>query len=356
MRIAVVTCYDQNDYVRARTLRTALQDAPGVETIVVRNRHKGFRRYPEVWWRLLKMRFGRQKPDAYLITFRGYETLLFLRLTALRKPIVFDEMVNMVEYYREHGKLHEGTFLDNLARRLYHWMVRRCKVILADTEAHADYSAAVSRMPRDKFTVVPMAAVETLFYPAAEPHLQKPFTVFYYANGMHPLHGLAHVLQAAVLLKDRTDIRFNIVGGRTQAVAAAEKACQQGAQLDYETWIAFEEIARRARNAGLCLGGPFGNTLQAQFVVTGKTTQFMASGAPTVVGKNKVGGMFTDRKNSLLVALDSPDEIASAIIWAADHPKELRAIAKNGRQTYEQYFSQAVVNRQVNEAVRKIQP
>ncbi|HSW98233.1 MAG TPA: glycosyltransferase [Candidatus Saccharimonadales bacterium] len=355
MRIAVVTCYDQNDYVRAKTLRAAFAAAPGVQVTVVRNTHTGLLRYLEVPLKLLRLRFGalKTRPDAYVVTFRGYEMLAFLRLTGVRKPIVFDELVNIVEYYREHHVLREGTWPDALARKVYHWLLRGCKLILADTPQHAEYSAKTSNLPPKKFAVLPMAADETLFFPQ-KTLPARPFTVFYYGNGMVPLHGLQHVLEAAILLKGREDIHFNLVGGKQNAAEACAAAVQKGAHLTYEKWVDFSELPTRARQAGLCLGGPFGNTLQAQFVVTGKTVQFLACAAPVLVGRNQAGTMFTDRQNCLLVEPANPQVIADAITWAAAHPAELRAIAHDGRALYEREFSQAVINKRVARIIQEL--
>ncbi|HEV7454487.1 MAG TPA: hypothetical protein VGO07_04470, partial [Candidatus Saccharimonadales bacterium] len=201
MKIAVITCYDQSDYVRARGLRAAFAACNGVEVSVIKNKHLGLLRYIEVPLRILKARLT-QHVEAYVITFRGYEMLLFMRLTLVRKPIVFDEMINLVEYYEEHGKLRAGTKPDTLLRRFYRWQIRGCRYILADTQAHADFSAQVTGVSNKNFLAVPIAADETIFFPkATKPAAAQPFTVFYYGNGMTPLHGLQYVLDAAVLLK-----------------------------------------------------------------------------------------------------------------------------------------------------------
>jgi len=108
MKIAIVTCYDQNDYVRARTLRTAFAAVPGVDVQIIRNENKGLKRYLEVPMKLIKARFT-TKPDAYVITFRGYEMLLFMVMTQTCKPIIFDEMINFAEWMDEHKVLKQGT-------------------------------------------------------------------------------------------------------------------------------------------------------------------------------------------------------------------------------------------------------
>jgi len=89
----------------------------------------------------------------------------------------------------------------------------------------------------------------------------------------------------------------------------------------------------------VCLGGPFGGTVQSQFVITGKTYQFMAAARPVIVGANKETGVFTDKQNSLLVPEADAKSMQAVITWATDHPKELQRIGEAGRVLYEQQFS-----------------
>ena len=354
MKIAVITCYDQNDYVRAKSLRAGFAAVPGVQAIVLKNKHTGLLRYIEVPLRLLKLRFA-QRPDVYVLTFRGYEMLPLLLLLKGRKPLIFDEFINAAEYLAEHNKLQPQSGLGKLFRRWYGGLLRRCRMILADTEAHADYSSELCNVPRGCYRALPVNADETLFYPRpATGPAPETFTVFYYGNGMTPLHGLQLVLDAAVALKGNPHIRFNIVGGKTRGEQACADAVAKGANITYETWIPFEDIAKRASAAGLCLGGPFGKTLQSQFVVTGKTYQFLAAGAPVLVGANEVSGIFTDKVNCLLVPQQDSEAIRQAIEWASAHPKELAAISHAGRMLYEAHFSQAVINRQLATLVEEL--
>jgi glycosyltransferase involved in cell wall biosynthesis len=353
LKIAVVTCYDQNDYVRARTLRTAFAACPDVETIVVKNKHKGLLRYPEVAVKILALRFTK-RPDAYVVTFRGYEMLLYLLLSFVRKPIIFDELINFVEYFfKEHQTFKSGTAFERWVTKFYGWQLKRCRFVLADTQAHADYSAALCRVPEEQFRVIPIGTDEKVFHPQKVPG-GKGFDIFYYGNGMTPLHGLQYVLDAAVQLKDKPHISFTLVGGHEKAERACAEAVAQGAKVTYKAWVPFEEIPQMAAAASLCLGGPFGKTVQSQFVVTGKTVQFLACARPVLVGENEVSQLFQDRKNCLLVPPADVDAIVQAITWAAGHPKELASIAKSGRELHERHFSQDVINRLVRDIVKEL--
>ncbi len=350
MKIAVITCYRQPDYVRARTLRTALASVPGVELIVVKNRQKGILRFPEVFWKVLKLRFT-ERPDAYITTFRSYEIMLYMWLIAGRKPLVFDELVNFAEWMVEHKKLKEGTFLYKLFVAWYGFFVRRARFVLADTEPHAAYSAKIWGLDVEKrYIVLPMAADETIFRPDAGPRrpiTDKQFRVFYYGNKMLPLHGIDYVLDAAVKLAKYPNIQFLLLGGRSTTAEKVAAAVAHGAHVAHKDWLPFDEFPPIICDADLALGGPFGGTLQSKFVVNGKTTQFMACETPVVVGRNEVNQQFYDKRNCLVVEQADAQALADAILWGYEHRRELRAIGREGRKTYDQYFAQRVVNERV---------
>lgn len=349
MKIAVVVCYDQQKYVRAYTLRKGLEATPGVEIINIANTNIGILRYLEVPIKILKTRFT-SKPDAYLVTFRGYEMLLYMVVTLIRKPIIFDEFINFTEWMDEHGHISEGTLRYKLFRNRYAMLARKCRVILADTQAHALYSSKLNKMSLDKYQVIPVGANEKLFSYDPMSHYVEPFTVFYYGS-MLPLHGLKYVLDAAVELKDTPGVRFLFVGGKQKAEKACNKAKKAGANIEYRSWLDLEQIPKIAKTSGLTIGGPFGNTLQSRFVVTGKTYQFLSIGAPVLIGINESNAKFEDKLNCLMVPQANSQKLAESILWAYQHPKELQQIGSKGHQLYEEEFSQSVINKQVAKIV-----
>ncbi len=359
VKIAVVTCYKHPDYVRARALRAGLQANKDIETIVIKNTKRNVLRYTEVFLKVLKTRFT-QRPDAYLITFRGYETLLLLTFVVWPKPIIFDELINLEEWaVDEHQKLKRGTFGARLLSKFVSWQLRRCKIIIADTDAHARYSAKVSHIRLEKYVTVPLGTDETVFKPLRlRPRADGKFQVFYYGT-MLPLHGLPYVLDAAVRLKDDERIEFLIVGGgltggSEKTIRLVEEATARGARIVYKEWIQFEDFPKTIAESGLCVGGPFGNTVQSQFVVTGKTYQFLASAAPVLIGRNAASGALLDKVNCLSVPQGNAAAIAEAVRWAVAHPKELGGIAKNGRKLYEQKYSSAVIAKDMQKVVARL--
>lgn len=352
MKLVLITCYNQPDYIRALTLRAAAAGIDGVEVLVVKNRHTGVLRYAEVFFIVLRVRL-QQKPDAYLLTFRGYEMLLPVRLLTLRKPLIYDEFINPIEWaVYEHKKLQQWNPLTWLFKWFYKLLLGSVDCILTDTKSHADLSAEMMGITRDKFIDIPVGTDETTFQVVKPEDTEAEyFTLLYYGN-MLPLHGLDIVMDAAVKL-NKQKVRFVIVGGGAKAAHAAAFAVANGANVDYKAWVEFEQLPKLMREADLCLAGPFGGTFQAEYVITGKAFQYLAMGRPTVVGMNRESDIFTHQKNALVVRQGNSDALADAIRWAMKHRNKLHAVGLAGQKLYKRSFSTAILSKQLANALAR---
>jgi len=336
--IAVVTCYRHPDYVRAASLRAALRESGMYGTVrVVKNRRTGVLRYAEVTGSLLRMLSNR--PDAYLVTFRGYEILPVVLLLAGRRPVYYDEFINPVEWFvLEHGKFPEGSLRARLLRAVFRRLMLRSARVLTDTASHADHSAALMDVPRSHFSPVAVGTDEETFRPTVRTWRPDRLRVLYYGS-MLPLHGLDVVLAAAESLAADPRVSFTFVGGGEDDAQRIAEAGSRGARVRHVSWVPYAELPALFAEHDLMLGGPFGATTQAQFVVTGKTYQFLACALPTVVGENLESDVFTDRSDALVVPLGDSAALADAVSWAADHTDELSRIGSRGRELYERLFS-----------------
>lgn len=350
-KIAVITCQPEPDYVRARVIRASIHDLPDWDLIVIKNTQRGILRYPEVAFKILRARFT-DNPDAYLLTFRGYEMLPWLLLVALGKRVIFDEFINALEWVAyEHKKFDPDSFLGKVFNTFYGFLLRHCDTILTDTEAHADLSAELSHVPRNTYVSIPVGTDETVFHPPLKHVKKSNFDVFFYGNVL-PLHGLPVLIETALLLKDVTKINFTFVGGKSKHRIAVEQAIAQGARITYKTYVPFAELPEYVHGASVCLGGPFGDSFQSQYVITGKTYQFLAAAAPTIVGISKASGVFKDKQNCLLVPQGDSAALATAIRWAQQHPEKLHSIGTAGHNLYQSEFSNKVIASRLADVLR----
>jgi glycosyltransferase involved in cell wall biosynthesis len=351
MKVCIVTCYKQPDYIRALTLRESLSEIEGVDLVVVKNTQTGVLRYFEVMYKVLTTRF-KEKPDMFILTFRGYELLMPMRLLTAGKTYVFDEFINLYEWVVfEHKKLKDGSAGARLLKNWYRFWLKRTDAILTDTVSHADLSAEIMRLPRERFYPLIVSTDEHTFKPDASSNGTvyadpKAFQVFYYGN-MLPLHGVDVVIDAAKRLKKRSDIHFTIVGGKEALAEKVRQAVGEGAHIDYKKWVEFDQLPRYMAAADVCLGGPFGGTFQSQYVITGKTYQLLQMGCAVVIGKSKESHIFTDKKNALIVEQGNAKALADAFVWAYENQDKLPAIAKSGHELYVKELSNKALTTQV---------
>lgn len=351
MKIAVITCYGDPDHVRAQMLRDALKAIPDVKLTVIKNSHRGLMRYPEVLKQVWQLK-GRRKPDIYVLTFRGQEILPAVLLLAGRRPVWFDEFVVPITYtaaenYKRSPALTVQRVLARLSESYYRGWLRRCSVVFADTQAHAELSARVSHMNLSKYAILPTSVNDALFKPDHSPAQDEDvFRVFYYNHGRSSTRVATIIAEAAARLKDNAHIEFRLVGAKKLMATAVKEARRAGAHIEYEDQLAPADLAAAIQRAQLCLGGPFSDVPQTQQIITAKTYEFLACEVPVLVGANEAtSSLFTDKQNALIVPQGDAAALARAISWAYKNPAELRQIAANGRKLYEKQFSTSAISK-----------
>lgn len=348
--LCVITCYSQPGYIRAKTLRAAAAMIDSVDLVTVKNTRTGILRYPEVCLKVLKARFV-HKPDAYLLTFRGYEMLLPVRLLSIGKPLLYDEFINPIEWATyEHKKIGKYNPITWMLWLYYRTLLSTTRLILADTDSHANLSANIMKVRHNKYLSLPVGTEEELFVERKKADVSnRPFTVFYYGN-MLPLHGLKYVINTAVEMRDKP-VRFVLIGGNAKTAHDVELAIGKGAKIEYKAWVEFEMLPALMNDADLCLAGPFGNTFQSQYVITGKAYQYMAMGRPIVVGKNLESSIFTDKKNALVTEQGDTQSLVNTITWALNNRADLEKIGKAGQRLYSEKLSIRVIAERLNQGL-----
>ncbi|MBF0420356.1 MAG: glycosyltransferase [Magnetococcales bacterium] len=344
--VCYLLAYREPDYIRTRTIVSALQTVPGLRTLRVINRSRGWWRYCELLWGLMMIRM-RQDPETYILGFRGHEMFWPVRWLTWGRVLIFDAMMSPYGAIRDEGKLGKwGYLLAGVVKLLERGILKHADQIWTDTRRHRRWMMETFAIPGERIVVVPVGAVEGL--PIREqPMKEAPFNVLFYGTFL-PLHGVETIFKAAWLLRDQ-QVRFTIIGGRpdlAQWIRQEVKRCE--GCVDYRERVPFADLINcYIPGSDLCLGGPFGDTPQAARVVTGKTQQCLALGKPVVLAHPDPEDGFRDRYNCLVVPPANPDALAAAIAWARDHPAELLAISRRGLSLYEHHFSINVVRRMI---------
>lgn len=356
--VAYVLAYRAPRYIRTESLLAALRSGNGIEVVVARNQHTGMRRYFETWKALRQLR-TKCAPDIYVLGFRGHEIFWPIRWLTRGKPLIFDAMMSPYAALRDE---HSGSLVRRcFAALIYHFermMLRRADLVLTDTRLHSEFYARTFALPLQHFYAVPVGAIELkTVTKASAPNEDDAFSVLFYGSFL-PLHGVHIIVDAAAQLVD-LPIRFDFIGGNKSQATRLHHHCQTlgVTNFTYRRWVPFEELLEHAiPEADLCLGGPFGGSPQARRVVTGKTSQCLALGKATVIGRINENYGFTDRLNCLVVEQSHAGALAETIRWAYDNRARLPEIGAKGRALYAKRLSTEVIATRLASALQRLRP
>jgi glycosyltransferase involved in cell wall biosynthesis len=151
-----------------------------------------------------------------------------------------------------------------------------------------------------------------------------------YVGGLNPNRGLWEMLEASNLLDPPA--RFELGGPFEPPELAAEVVGRTGMEnVELLGFLSRSEVKAamdRAR-VGLVVLRPNKNYLESQPV---KMYEYMAAGIPVVTSNFPVWReIVVGNKCGITVDPTNPDEIAKAIGWLLDHPREAQQMGENGR-------------------------
>jgi len=354
IQICYILSYRDPKYIRAQSQIAALSHCVDFEITLATNTSKGVFRYLQTAIALIKARI-QKNPDIYILGFRGHEIFWLVRWITKGKPLIFDALMSpyaALKYENKSGRI--GKMIASFVRVLESHALKQSDVVLTDTRLHQVFYKKEFAVAENKIFALPVGAQE----PSGKETLCKShpndFIVLFYGSFL-PLHGVDIIVQAAGLLREYP-IQFQFIGGKGKQVARLHDLCKthQVTQYQHRLWVPFEQLIKQEiPQANLCLGGPFGNTPQAQRVITTKTSQCLALGKPTIVGKINEEIGFKDKVNCLLVEQGNPEALADSIRWCFENAHALTEIGKKGQALYQDQLSVAVIAKQLEAIIKQ---
>lgn len=331
-------------YPRSGVLRKGL-DALGVAVRTCKASHKKklFRRYTE-----LTAKFFRMERDFDVILvpeFRHKDVPLAAFLARLtRKLCVFDPLVSRYDTkIRDRGDARDRTFQSWHNRNIDRVSMRLPHLVLADTRAHAEYFRDQFLAPKSEVEVLPVGYDETLFATDLKSSPVNPRdgaqTVLFYGSYL-PLHGVDTIVGAAKILRDRPDIRFELIGGG-QTFSPVERFVKEHRleNVRLTAPVPITELPGRIASATICLG-IFGNTEKAGRVVPNKVYQCMGMGKAVVTEKSPaMEESFEDGRDVVLVPPADAGRLAAAIRDLCRDGVKRDLIAQNARRLVAQAYT-----------------
>jgi len=274
-----------------------------------------------------------------------------------RKPIIFDAFISVYDTMCFDRKIIKPN---SLAGKFIFWL-DKCSCnnsdkIFLDTTAHIDYFIHTFDLPKNKFQRVFVGADDSIFYPRDVERNDSRFRVFYYASYL-PLHGTEHIIQAAKILEQNSEIEFVVVGKGPQQKEVHKLAQEMEIKnINFVDWMPYENLPLEIAKADVCLGGHFSDIDKAKRVIAGKTFQFIAMKKPVIVGDCPANReLFTDKENALFVKMADAASLGEAILELRDNALLREQIAEHGYRTFLERCNTKAITEELKRVIEAFQ-
>jgi glycosyltransferase involved in cell wall biosynthesis len=238
--------------------------------------------YPALLWR-----YARQpQHDIALVGYLGHlDVLLLWPFARLRGvPIVWDAFLSLHETVVEDRAM-VGRW-NPIAWLLWLWdwlAARAARLVLLDTQAHADWFAATFHLRADRVAAVLVGAEPDVFAALPQPAVRapdRPLRILFYGQFI-ALHGIETIVEAAAR-SDPARQRWTLIGtGQEAARIRRLLEARPIANLEWIEWVPYRTLRDRIEAADICLG-IFGASGKAARVIPNKVFQVLAAGRPLV--------------------------------------------------------------------------
>ncbi|MCA9362119.1 glycosyltransferase, partial [Candidatus Kaiserbacteria bacterium] len=232
----------------------------------------------------LKTQFNhvRNEYDAVLVNFPGYYLvpLAWWLTRRPRKPLYFDAFISISDTLVSDRK--KVSWLNPVAWFYYLADVISCHLpdtVLIDTEAHKRFFVSRFFLKPDSVRVVYVETRTDLFFPGPSKHLLKgdKFNVLFIGSYI-PLQGIEHIVEAARILRDETDIHFTLIGnGQTRQQIECQITEHQLQNITLLNFQPIETLPDYLRSCDVALG-IFGTSQKADRVIPHKVYDAVACG------------------------------------------------------------------------------
>jgi glycosyltransferase involved in cell wall biosynthesis len=278
------------------------------------------------------LRRPRERFDAVIVGYPGHLDLVAARRAALGAPVVFSPLVSLWDtLVEDRGRFRDGSVAARALLAVDRHALRAADLVVADTEAHADFLARIAGLPRERVAVCLVGAEERLFRPGWAPS-EPPLFV----GKLIPLHGLETILEAA---RRAPDLPLRVVGSGQLGPLLARRP----PNVEWLPWIPYEQLSDALRTAA-CALGIFSSGAKAARVIPNKAFQALACGVPLVTADTPAAReLLVDGESALLVPPGDPDALADALRRLTSDRELAYRVADGGLAAYRERASEDVL-------------
>lgn len=280
------------------------------------------------------LRRSRAQADAVIVGYPGHFDLPAAQRAARGRPVIFNPLVSLSDtMVGDRGRFRTGSLPARLLASIDRRALRAADLVVADTQANADFLGELAGLPEQRFAVSFVGAEEDIFKPGWAP--EEPATVLFVGK-LIPLHGLETILGAA---RFAPELRFRVIGsGQLEQLLVSRPP-----NVEWVDWVDYEQLPRELHRAS-CALGVFGTSDKARRVIPNKAFQALACGVPLVTADTPAAReLLSDGESALLVPPGDPEALADALRRLSSQPELAQRLADGGHAAYREQASEEVL-------------
>lgn len=342
------------DYSRNEIIKKGLS-LNGFKIVDCRSRHNVLIRNFVLFFKFLRIR---KEVDVILVSEMSHASMPIAYLVSrlFDKLLIFDPLISAYDTIVEDRKLiKKGGLLSRVVFFLDKLCLKTADFILADTEIHRKYFSETFEIPMDKIGKVIVGADTKYYYPEKKEvaKVKDEFNVLFQGTFI-PLHGIKYIIEAADLLRDRTNIRFTIIGeGQEKQEILKISNKLNLTNVSFLPLMSQGLLREKINQSDICLG-IFGETVKAKRVIPNKVYQYLACGKPIITGRSEaILELLEHEKNSILCDFANAKSIAESIVRLMDDNELRKKIAYEGLTLFQKECVPLVIGSQLEEYISR---
>ena len=317
------------DYPRNAIIRKGLERlGVNVRECAADGSKRAVFRYPVLAARYL-IGGGSRGAPMFVPDFRHKDVPLAWILSRLpRRRLVFDPLVSRYETrVLDRGDTEEGSAQARHNWNLDRTAMRMADLVLADTDAHAEFYAVEFGVDPGKVRTLYLGYDDSVFgdLPPRDP--DGLFRVLFYGSFL-PLHGTGVIAGAARILGE--GFRFTVIGSGQTMDEFRKEAAGLEDTVEILRNVPESDLPRMIGASDAVLG-VFGTTPKAGMVIPNKVYQSMACGRPVVTADTRaVREIFEPGEHLICVPPGDPGALAEALARLSSDRGTAAALGRRG--------------------------
>ncbi|MFP4082404.1 MAG: glycosyltransferase [Candidatus Aminicenantes bacterium] len=312
-----------------------------------------------IYIRLMIRYLGLKDHDAVMVGYNGYFDVPLAKFLALlrRKPLIFTPVFPLYETSVEDREyIHKDSITAKIIHLIDEVGCRLADLIIIETQTYLDYYCREFKIRREKFFKIPLGADEKNFFSRPQEAQQNDspnLRVLFYGKFI-PLQGIPYIVEAAKLLEEEKDIKFEIIGSGQLSEDIAELAEElEVKNISFTDWVNYLDLPGRIQKADICLG-IFGTTPKGRRGIPIKVYEALAMKKPVITGSSPAAReVFAHKINILLCEMGNSRALADSILLLKEDRKLREDIAQAGFELYQELFSSRRIAQEFKKALNR---